>query len=116
MTVSHVSHPVWVGTTVDVGGVANDDGTATGRLNRPAVARDQNLPPIMVHPAELDDALCLGVLDVGRPQSAHADGAARLPFAVDDALLQATARSSHVWAVSAASCCPTLPLLPACAA
>ena len=43
--------------------------TATGRLNRPAVARDQTSLRSW-HPAELDDALCLGVLDVGRPQSA----------------------------------------------
>ena len=46
-----------------------------------------------VHPADLDDALCVGALT----SRGGGDGATRLPFAVDDALLQGGAGA--LWAV-----------------
>ena len=47
-----------------------------------------------VHPADLDDALCVGALASG---DGERDGATRLPFAVDDARLQGG--SGELWAV-----------------
>ena len=47
-----------------------------------------------VHPADLDDALCVGAL----ASSGSSDGETRLPFAVDDALLVGV--SGQLWAVS----------------
>ena len=41
-----------------------------------------------MHPADLDDALCVGVL----ASSGGGSGETRLPFAVDDALLQGAPR------------------------
>ena len=46
----------------------------------------------VVHPADLDDALCLGAL-----VASSADGGTRVPFAVDDALLQAAL--GELWAL-----------------
>ena len=46
-----------------------------------------------VHPADLDDALCLGGLII----SSGGDGETSLPFAVDDVLLQSA--SGELWAV-----------------
>ena len=46
-----------------------------------------------VHPADLDDALCVGAL------VASGDDETRLPFAVDDALLQGA--PAELWAVRA---------------
>ena len=46
-----------------------------------------------VHPADLDDALCTS----GVMASSRGEGETRLPFAVDDALLQATL--GELWAV-----------------
>ena len=53
-----------------------------------------------VHPADLDDALCAGAL-IGS-SSGGAGGETRLPFAVDDALLQGA--PGELWAVRAADC------------
>ena len=46
-----------------------------------------------MHPADLDDALCAS----GVIASSGGDGETRLPFAVDDALLQGA--SGELWAV-----------------
>ena len=48
-----------------------------------------------VHPADLDDALCTS----GALASSGGDGETRLPFAVDDALLQGA--PGQLWAVRA---------------
>eukprot|EP00966_Prymnesium_polylepis_P091957 2128783-Prymnesium_polylepis.1 len=48
----------------------------------------------VVHPADLDDALCVDALT----SSSGDDGETRLPFAVDDARLQGGA--GELWAVS----------------
>jgi len=53
-----------------------------------------------VHPADLDDALCVGAL----ASSGSSDGETRLPFAVDDAHLHGVA--GNLWAVCRHS--PTL--------
>ena len=50
----------------------------------------------IVHPADLDDALCAVALLAPRGEG---DGATRLPFAVDDALLQRGAAAGEAWAV-----------------
>ena len=62
-----------------------------------------------VHPADLDDALCMGAAasnggsDVG---VAHRSSETRLPFAVDDVLLQGA--PGRLWAVR---CCIASPAL-----
>jgi acyl transferase domain-containing protein len=63
-------------------------GVATARLH---ARSDQQ--GTRVHPADLDDALCLGALASG----VGGDGATRLPFAVDDARLQGA--EGRLWAV-----------------
>ena len=50
-----------------------------------------------VHPADLDDALCTGAA-----MGSSGNGETRLPFAVDDALLQGTRR--ELWAVRTTPC------------
>ena len=47
-----------------------------------------------VHPADLDDALCVGALGV---QGGEGEAGTRLPFAVDEARLQGTV--GGLWAV-----------------
>ena len=56
-----------------------------------------------VHPADLDDALCVGAL-IGHSSGGDGDGdgQTRLPYAVDDVLLQ-SAPSGELWAVSRTS-------------
>ena len=51
----------------------------------------------VVHPADLDDALCVGAL-IGRSSGGGGDGQTRLPYAVDDALLQSSP-SGELWVV-----------------
>ena len=50
-----------------------------------------------VHPADLDDALCVGAL-IGRSNRGEANVQTRLPYALDDVLLQEVA-SGELWAV-----------------
>ena len=64
------------------------DNAAAARLH----VRTQ-LQGTQVHPADLDDALCLGALTSGGDGSSET----RLPFAVDDALLRGAA--GKLWAV-----------------
>jgi acyl transferase domain-containing protein len=71
------------------------DNAAAARLH----VRTQ-LQGTQVHPADLDDALCLGALISGGDGSSET----RLPFAVDDARLRGAA--SKLWAVR---CMPTRP-------
>jgi len=66
-----------------------------------------------VHPADLDDALCVGAL-IGRSSGGGGDGQTRLPYAVDDVLLQ-SAPSGELWAVSRTSPpAPAWNYLPPC--
>ena len=51
-----------------------------------------------MHPADLDDALCVGTLGA---QGGEGEGGTRLPFAVDEALLQCT--TGDLWAVRSCS-------------
>ena len=50
-----------------------------------------------VHPADLDDALCVGAL-IGRSNRGEANVQTQLPYALDDVLLQEAA-SGELWAV-----------------
>ena len=54
-----------------------------------------------VHPSDLDDALCMSAF-----VASSGGGETRLPFAVDDALLQGA--PGHLWAVCHASMPPLL--------
>jgi hypothetical protein len=64
------------------------DNAAAARLR----VRSQ-LQGMQVHPADLDDALCVGALT----SSGDGSNETRLPFAVDDALLRGAA--GKLWAV-----------------
>ena len=68
------------------------DGDAQARL-RARVASEGTA----VHPADLDDALCVGAL-IGRSNRGEANVQTRLPYALDDVLLQEAA-SGELWAV-----------------
>ena len=68
------------------------DGDAQARL-RARVASEGTA----VHPADLDDALCVGAL-IGRSNRGEANVQTRLPYALDDVLLQEVA-SGELWAV-----------------
>ena len=68
------------------------EGTATARLKARGVVQGG----VVVHPADLDDALCLGAVPHAR-SSTGSGGETRLPFAVDDAHLQRAA--GLAWAV-----------------
>ena len=54
---------------------------------------------MLVHPADLDDALCTTAL-----ASSASEGGTQLPFAVDDALLQGG--GGELWAVRRPMLCP----------
>ena len=72
------------------------DNAATARLR----VRSQLQGGTQVHPADLDDALCVGALTSG----ANGSNETRLPFAVDGALLCGAA--GKLWAVR------RMPILP----
>ena len=72
-------------------GGAADAGAAGNALGR-LYARSTH-EGTQVHPADLDDALCMSAAIA----SSGEDGETRLPFAVDDALLQGA--SGRLWAV-----------------
>ena len=57
-----------------------------------------------VHPADLDDALCASAA-----MASSGGGATRLPFAVDDALLEGVA--GELWAVRVANTATTLSIV-----
>ena len=56
-----------------------------------------------VHPADLDDALCVGALGA---QGGEGEGGTRLPFAVDEARLQSS--MGGLWAVRRWQLCQCL--------
>jgi acyl transferase domain-containing protein len=68
----------------------------------------------LVHPADLDDALCVGAAardtGGGGGGGSAADGETRLPFAIDDARLEGA--QGELWAVRVLPLCPILALLP----
>ena len=80
-------------------------GCADGSCNGSVGGRRVSGPPAtaraMVHPADLDDALCLCALFEAPGRGQGECDVAQLPFAVDSALLDASTERRCHWAVSA---------------